>query len=445
MTQEHLKLKKGLTPLHLWAIGVGIVISGHYFGWNFGMAGSGYVGMLVAVVITAVMYTTMVLCIAELATLMPYVGGPYAFSRRAMGSLAGFLCGVGVVLEYSVAAPVIALGVGGYIHFLLPNVSGLLAALTLYVGLIILHIIGIREYAIFETIVTVIALGLLLLLYSFGLPRITLTNLFGPHSAPLVPGGIHGIWAALPYAMWLFLAIEMLPMLSEECRDPKKDMPRGLFAGVGTLLLLSVFTVTVTVGLNGIEALSISDNPLPNAVAARFGASYWLARLLAGAGLVGLIASFSGVILAYSRQVFALSRAGYLPSFLSNLHPKRRTPYWALSAPAIMGLILVKFFNASDLILIATFGAIVSYIMMCTSMIILREKEPKAERAYKAPAYPITPIVCLVFCGLCLFSSPFRNIRVFIICLAIFGLAAIYYRFWARERINSSAPEESRD
>lgn len=438
---EEIGLKKTLTPIHLWAIGVGIVISGNYFGWSFGLSESGYLGMLIATIIIAIMYTFLSLGISELSTALPFAGGAYSFSRRSMGPYFGFITGMGVVLEYVFTAATIAVGIGGYIKFLFPDVPVLAAAAFLYALFMIIHIVGIKEYAILEIVFVVVALGLLVLMYFVGLPQIHVENLF-PSDGAWIPGGIEGIWATLPYAMWLFLALEMLPMLAEETRNPEKDMPRGIMSAMGTLLVLSVITTTIAIGLAGVDKLSVSNNPLPLAIGAVFGDTYWLAQVLASVGLVGLIASFSGVILAYSRQVFSLSRAGYLPKFLSILHKKRQTPYVAIILPGIIGFILVATFNPDNLILIATFGALVSYIFMNLSVIILRRKEPKLHRAFKVPFYPIPPYVSLGIAIIAIFASFFKNITMFISAIIVFLVATIYYFVWAKNRIDENAPEE---
>lgn len=434
-------MKKKLGAFHLWILGVGLVISGNYFGWNFGISAGGYVGMMIAVVLMAAMYLGLVLGIAELATLMPHTGGPYAYARRSMGSLAGFLTGVGVVLEYFLAAPVVALGIGGYVNFLFPGVSPVLVALALYVFFVGVHLLGIQEYALLETVLVMLALFLLVLFYGMGFPRMSASTLLGG-SGDLVPGGVKGIWACLPYAMWLFLAVEILPMLSEECRDPRRDMPRALIWSMATLLILAVLTTTVAIGLGGTKLVSASPNPLPDSAAAVLGRRHWLTGLLASVGLVGLVASFSGVLLGYSRQVFALSRAGYLPLFLSRLHPARGTPTWALVLPSAVGLALVVLCRPENLILLATFGALVSYISMNVSLVLLRIREPYLERSYRVPGYPWTPCVSIFLAVIALFSSVFKNWLWFFVCLGVFSLAAAYYYVWARHRINTEAPEE---
>lgn len=441
--KEDKTLVRTLKPFQLWVIGVGIVISGNYFGWNFGLDKSGYVGFLIAIGIVGCMYLFMTLGISELSTMLPHAGGPYAFARRAMGPFAGFITGFGVMLQYVIAAAVVAVGVGAYVNFLFPSLSTILSAIVIYIIFMFVHIIGIKEYARLETVLVIIALGLVILMYIVGLPKIEAANLFGDGSTSVIPSGFKGIWAAIPYAMWLFLAIEMLPMLSEETVEPEKNMPKGILSGMVTLLILSVLTSTVAIGLVGFEKLSVAEDALPDAVASAFGRTHWLAQLLGSIGLVGLIASFSGVILAYSRQIFSLSRAGYLPPIFSKLHVSRRTPVLAIITPGLLGLILVALFDPDDLILIATFGALVSYISMNLSLIVLRIKEPGLNRPYKTPLFPIIPIISIIFAITALFASVFANILFFWISITLFVLATIYYFVWARHRININAPEEA--
>lgn len=434
-------LKKGLTTMFLWSIGVGMVISGDYFGWNFAVAEAGYVGMLIAVAMMAVMYTSTVLSIAEVATVMPHTGGAYGYARRTMGPLAGFLTGVGCILEYFMAAPVVAIGIGGYINFLWPSVSPVAAGLVIFAIVIIIHFMGINGYASLETVLVFIALGLLVLMYCLGLPHIDVRNLFGENLNQFIPGGLRGVWAALPYGMWLFLGIEMLPTLAEECRDPKRDLPKGLIYSMVTLLVLACLTVTVVVGLGGMKLVGASNYPLPEAVASALGNGHWLTNLLAVFGLFGLLASFSGLVLAYSRPIFALSRAGYFPKFLSNLN-KRQVPHWALIVPSIIGVFLILFFNADDLMLISTFGALISYISMNLSVLLLRRQAPNLTRPFKTPLYPLTPVIAIILAVIALFASFLKNINFFFVNIAIFVMAVIYYYAWAKNNINEDAPEE---
>ncbi|MFP7159490.1 ethanolamine permease [Priestia aryabhattai] len=436
------ELNKTLRPFQLWVIGVGIVISGNFLGWNFGLLESGYVGMLIAICLMAIMYLFMCFGISELSTIMPYAGGPYSFARRAMGPYIGFITGIGVILEYFIAGTVVSIGVGAYISFLFPTISTLLAAAIMYVFFSIIHIIGVKEYARLEGVLVIISLTLLVLMYFVGFPHIDTAKLIGGINGSLIPSGFKGVLIAIPYAMWLFLGIEMLPMMAEETRNVKKDMSKGILTGMVTLLILAILTTLLAIGLAGIEQMSNAKDPLPMAVATAFGDTYWLAQMLASIGLIGLIASFSGIILAYSRQIFSLSRSRYLPGFLSKLHNKRKTPYVAIALPSILGLLIIMFFNPNDLILVATFGALVSYITMNLSVIILRKKEPDLVRYYKTPLYPIAPIVSIILAVIALIANFLTNLSFFWISLGVFAIATIYYFAWGKNNINSHAPEE---
>jgi ethanolamine permease len=420
---------------------VGIVISGNYFGWNFGLSAGGYMGLLIASILMAIMYFTMCLTISELSTAVSAAGGPLSFARRTMGPLGGFLTGMGVVLEYAIAAPVVAIGIAGYVNFLFPAIPPLLTAVVMYVIFIGIHVWGIKEYAVLETVIVMVALALLVLLWVVGLPHINTAKIFG-EPRNYLPFGVLGIWAAIPYAMWFFLAIEMLPMLAEETKNPARNMPRGIISGMITLCILFFFTMTVCAGLGGWDKIGVSDNPLPEAVATYFGENFWLAQLLASVGLVGLIASFSGVILAYSRQIFALARAGYLPRFLARLHPTRRTPVAALIVPGIIGLILVQFFDPDHLILVATFGALISYITMNLSCIILRRTQPDLPRPYKVPLYPVTPVISTVLAFVALFASIFYAWQWFIVCVVCLLACLVYYYAYACKHVALNMEDE---
>ena len=144
---NNMELKKVLGPIQIWGLGVGIVISGSYFGWNYGLAESGYVGMLIATSIIGIMYVTLCLSLSELSTAMPHAGGAYAFTRRAMGPFAGFITGVGVTLEFAVGTAVFTSGAGYYVNFLIPSIDPILAAAVLYVFFFIVHILGVNEFA----------------------------------------------------------------------------------------------------------------------------------------------------------------------------------------------------------------------------------------------------------------------------------------------------------
>lgn len=151
-------------------------------------------------------------------------------------------------------------------------------------------------------------------------------------SSSWLPLGLLGIWAAFPFGMWFFLGVEGVPLAAEEAKDPVRSMPRALSISMGILVLLALLTFLASTGARGADAIKDAGNPLVVALDGNPGLS-WLKTFVNYAGLAGLVASFFSLIYAGSRQLFALSRAGYLPRFLSS--PRSARPRtWACSSPA---------------------------------------------------------------------------------------------------------------
>ncbi|MFV8754996.1 ethanolamine permease [Nannocystaceae bacterium ST9] len=459
---EHLearRLDRSAGALLLWGLGVGYVISGDFFGWNFGLAAGGFGGMLIAVVLMATLYTTMIFSIAELATMMPVAGGPYAFARRALGPWGGFVTGLAVTTEYVLAPAVIATGIGGYVAGMFaapPDWVATWVPVLAYAVFVAINLLGSRFSLGLLLAITVISVAALLIWAIAMLPHVDPARWLDvapePGESRWLPHGMTGIVAALPAAGWFYLAVEGVPLAAEETRDPARALPRGMIAAMLSLLGMSALTLLIGPGVAGTELLSRAANPLPAAAEAVGGRDwvYWMATLI---GLAGLIASFFAIIFAYSRQIFALSRAGYFPRWLSRTN-RHKSPHWAVIVPAGLGYALIRVvdeFNATqvataDLLMqMAVFAALISYAMMMISHFVLRSRLPEAARPYRTPGYPLTPAIALVLIVLASSSTVFYGgaaafgvggtALVFLVGLAYFGL-------YSRHRLIASAPEE---
>lgn len=307
-------LKRVLKPIHLWAITVGMVISGQYFGWSYGLEAGGPIGLMLSVVITTIFYTSFIFSYAELSTAIPHAGGPSAYARHAMGPFAGFITGFACLIEFVFAPPAVALAVGGYIHFLIPAMPSIAVAIGAFTFFIILNCAGVKTAVVFELVVTIIAIMGLIIYDAAGFGHVKLSNIY---THPSLPNGWMGILAATPFAIWFYLAVEGGAMAAEEVENPQKNIPKGFISGILTLMTLTVFTLTITAGIANYQATDVAkvDFPLPLAIANVYGSSSIIAKIVGFIGLFGLIASLHGVIIGYSRQTFALSRSGYLPKF----------------------------------------------------------------------------------------------------------------------------------
>lgn len=425
-------LKRVLRPLHLWGIAVGLVISGDYFGWNYGLGKAGPVGMLVAVLLVTAMYVCFIFSYTELSTAIPHSGGPYAYARRALGPFFGLLAGVATLLEFVFAPPAIALAIGSYVHFRVPTLPVKLVAVCAYVLFALLNCWGVELAARFELFVTGLAVFELAVFFGITGPHVEAARLF---AQPLLPFGVSGIFLALPFAIWFYLALEGVAMSAEEAVNPRRDIPIGYTAGLLTLVTLALGTLICTSGVVPWPELLKDDSPLPRAMARVLSPGHFLTHMMIYIGLFGLLASFHGIMMGYSRQVFALARGGYLPPFLAYLHPRRGTPIWAIIAPAVLGLFVVWTGQTDQAITLSGLGATLLYILSMVSLFVLRRRDKELSRPYRAPGYPVLPMVALVLALVCLGAIVYSAPALALTCLGIYLGFGLYYLLHARRRV----------
>ncbi|MGH3450239.1 MAG: ethanolamine permease, partial [Haloechinothrix sp.] len=344
----------------------------------------------------------------------------------------------------------IAVFIGGYVEAL--GLFGLTNSwpvyLVCYLIFIGIHLRGVGEALRVMFVITAVA-ALALVAFVLGmLPKFTPANLFdiAPTEAvgasSFLPFGVVGVLAALVYGIWFFLAVEGVPLAAEEAREPRKDMPRGIIAAMAVLLLFAALILLIGPGAAGSDAIKSEDNPLPEAVRVAYGGDNLLAQFINYVGLAGLVASFFSIIYAYSRQLFALSRAGYLPRWLS-VTGKRRTPYLALIVPGSIGFLLAAVTqDGAKMINIAVFGATVSYVLMMVSHILLRKREPNLERPYRTPGGVVTTGIALTLAIAAVIATFVVDILAAAITAGIFLAALAYFWFFSRHRLVANAPEE---
>jgi ethanolamine permease len=460
------ELKRRAGALLIWGLGVGYVISGEYFSWNFGFDAGGFGGFLIASFLMIAMYVLMVYGISEMATAVPVTGGPYAFARRTMGPWGGFATGIGAILEYVLATATISLAIGAYITGLdccgdMPTIIGLqpgewIAILT-YVVFLVINILGVglTLWSVFAvTIVSVVMLVVwaLVMLFSGEFSTANFTNI-APEAgnSSMFPFGVGpGILAALPFAAWFFLAIEGTPLASEETREPARDLPKGTIAAMWSLVAFAAIAFVVGGGVGGAQVLSEAGNPLPAVVEVAQGKSAFHA-VVTIVGLTGLIASFHSIIFAFSRIIYALSRAGYLPRALS-LTGARKTPYLALIIPAILAVAVVMIYSRLDpdnaianITEMSVFGALITYVLMMLAFIILRRREPNLNRPYRSPVGVPGAVIVIAIAGLTMLSSLFYTAgAAFGVLATIIAIAVgfLYFGLYSRKRLVAEAPEE---
>ncbi|MBP1617481.1 MAG: ethanolamine permease [Bacteroidetes bacterium] len=443
-------LKRSIGTFQLWGIAVGLVISGEYFGWSYGWASAGTLGFLITTGFVALMYLTFIFSFTELSTSIPRAGGPFEYAYKAFGPLGGFLGGFSTLVEFVFAPPAIALSIGAYLNVQVPELDPHWVAVGCYVIFMSLNILGVSTAATFELIVTLLAIFELCVFMGVVAPGFEWAN-FAHNgwagSETFSSGAFSGIFAAIPFAIWFFLAIEGASMAAEESKNPTKTIPKAFIFGILTLVVLALGVMVFAGGVGDWSKLANINDPLPQAMKIVVGSSSGWLHMLVFLGLFGLIASFHGIIMGYSRQIFAVSRAGFLPKRLSSVNPKFRTPHWAIIAGGVVGILAIfsdqwiVFGNqplTANIVTLSVFGSITMYIVSMLSLFKLRRKAPDMERPFKAPFYPAFPFIALVLAVVCLGAIIFYNFALFIAFLLMMSLAYGYYFFFRRSGVKAT-------
>lgn len=464
------RLRRYAGVLSLWALGVGAVISGHFSGWNYGLA-YGWGSMFVATVVITVMYLGLTYSLAEMSPALPHTGGAYSFARSSMGPWGGFVTGVAENIEYVLTPAVVVYFIGSYLGAILETAPALQPVFWVlgYATFVAANLFGVELSFRVTVFVTMGALACLVFFYLNALPEVEFSRWamnvgVGADGAlvelpagggPWFPDGVHGVLAAMPFAVWLYLAIEQLPLAAEESVDPRRDMPTGILLGIFTLMLSAFAVLTLNASIApGSWGLRASGEPLLDGFRTLFGTD--IAKILALVAIMGLVASFHAIIFAFGRQIYSLSRAGYFPRFLSVTHGRHETPQAALVAGSVVGLgvMLVTWyaygaerggaFIGAALLNMAVFGAMLSYVMQALSFILLRIRLPDIERPYRSPFGIPGALATLVIALVTLyFQATDPAFRTPILGVAIYyAITILYFALRGRHQLVLSPEEE---
>jgi ethanolamine permease len=453
-------LKRHAGVWMLWALGVAAVISGDFSGWNFGLDVGGFGGLFIATIVITIMYIGLCYSISEMSPAMPHTGGAYSFARSSMGPWGGFITGVAENIEYVVTPVVVVYFASIYAQSVFNDLFGFELGLpwwwvifyTIFVGL---NIIGIEATMRFSVVIAVISLAVLAVFFVLAIPEFdaaNLTNIVAEEGGTsFLPFGVAGIFAALPFAIWFYLAIEELPLAAEESMDPKRDVPRGTMWGLWTLVITGMGVLFLNTGVgDGAEGIRTSGEPLLDGFRQVLG-SDTSAAILGLFALTGLIASFHTIIYAYGRNIYSLSRAGYFPHWMSLTHGKRKTPYVALLLGAVVGLALAFLLDnqysgtaGAALLSMAVFGAVISYFMQMLSFIRLRRNMPNISRPYRSPVgifgAAVAGLIALISLVALFLNDAYRP-GVYGVAIW-FVLALLYFAISGRNKLVLSPEEE---
>jgi ethanolamine permease len=421
------------------------------------------------------MYWGLIFSLAEMSPALPHTGAAYSFARSAMGPWGGMFTGLAESIEYILTPAVIVYFIGSYLGAIFETGPQFQPVwwLGAYIVFLLLNLLGVELSFRVSVIVTIAALLILAVFWVSALPSVdferwALNVGVGADGSKIelpegggswFPFGWKGVLATLPFAVWLFLAIEQLPLAAEESADPKKDMPKGLIFGMLTLMISALLitflnsSIGKADGMHGSFSLSTSGEPLLDGFRVLYGTD--AAKTLALLATIGLIASFHTIIYAYGRQIYSLARAGYYLPFMS-LTSAKKIPHVALLAGTVLGFatMMILWFAlgsekggaiiGSTLLNMAVFGAMISYAMQGLSFIVLRKKLPNIIRPYRSPVGIPGAVVTIVVAVVTLYyqlQDPIYQKAVLAV-FAFYVLGILYFAIYGRNQLILSPEEE---
>ena len=392
-----------LSPIHVWALGVGIVLVGDFMGWNLTIKQGGTLAALIGTWVMGIMYCGQVMMVSEMSTVMPEAGGQYTMAKYLLGPLAAFNVGLMQVFEYAMLEAGDVIVVGQLLNSLDPEIQILpFTSLTLLV-LAFINYRGAQATLTLNFVITAVAFAsIIILLFS--------TNFYDPQATLLdlktltngLPYGTLGVMAAVGYSCWFYLGIEGTAMAADECRSPNRSIPLGAIVGLATLMIGGTVTWFVCSGLIPAGELGNSVYPLYDAALAT-GKLFVAVAMFVGS-ILACLASANGCINDASHAWAALSRDTLLPNVFAKQHPKYKSHYRAIIFLLPISLAFALTGLLDQVVTFSIFSALMVYLLTCLMMFRFRKMYPMGtvKRSFIAPLYPIVPLVVavIVLCGL---------------------------------------------
>ena len=419
---EALTLRKVLSPIHIWGLGVGIVLVGEFMGWNFAVEKGGLYGALIACWFVGLLYTCIVMINSEVTSAIPAAGGQYSQAKHTVGPLMAFNVGLYLTMAYTMLEAANA-NVLGYLLTTMSRLLGNEEQLSAYpfavLAILLLALLNYRGVLATLSVNFVITgfafltiLALLVGVQGWNPAMATEFNELAGSMESGLPYGWIGVVAAFQFGMWFYLGIEGTAQAAEECRSPSRSIPLGSLAGMMTLIIAATITWYICASLLPWQYLGTSITPLFDA--ARLTESGLLVWLLMLGTMAATFASANGCINDASRAWFAMARDRYLPEWFGAVHPRYRTPFRAVLflvpvaiAFAILPLLLNNPTLLATVITFSILSGLMTYMFMVVNMIRFRQLWPigSIHRAYTLPVHPLPALALGILAAIVFFAT----------------------------------------
>ena len=444
------RLRRVLGPVHLTSLGVGAVIGAGIFVAT-GAAAHNVAGpsLMISYVVAGVTCVFAALCYAEFASMAPVAGSAYTYAYATLGELFAWIIGWDLVLEYAVGAATVANGWSGYFQSVLAKFSlhfpaalsgppiayeaatghfirtaGIvnLPAVLIIALMTVVLVKGISESAGFNTMMVFVKLVVVLFVifvgafyvrpenwHPFAPFGLTGVSFFGHTLAGQVDAGGQpvGMIAGAAIIFFAYIGFDSVSTHAEEARNPKRDVPIGIIASLVICTVLYIAVVAVLTGMVRYDKLSV-DAGVSDAF--KQAGLPWAEFIIAAAGVAGITSVLLVLMLSAPRVFLAMARDGMVPKhFFGDVHPTFRTPWRSQILVGIFAAMLTGFLPIDALLHLTNIGTLFAFVVVCAAVLIMRQTNPDAERPFRAPFYPVVPILGILTCLLLMFSLPAAN------------------------------------
>ncbi|MCO5387347.1 MAG: APC family permease [Desulfosporosinus sp.] len=433
-------LNKTLKIKSLWVLGAGTIMAGPFIGWNWGVSEAGPLGILIALIILTFYYLVFSLITSKLSVLYPFIGGAYGYVRQGLGSFGAYWAGVLTCFQFIGCTAAVLATFRNYLALINLEYSTLFSLGVFILLLVSLQLFSTRIMTFVHYCLTCCALGVLVIFLLGTFETVQSSNLLAVAPSSF---SLQEILKALPFVSLFFLGLENTTMAAEEVRFPERCMPYGLYAGFITAVVISFCICFFTLGSVDWQLLTGRQFPLLFTLVQVQSQDKVLLSTFTVMSSVGFIAALQGFISGYSRQVYALSRGGYFPSFLSKLHPTRKTYHFAILVPGVISLGLSYLMSIKLLIVAAFYSAVFVHLLVLISFIKIRNSEPEFFNLDRSVFNFFLLYMTIILLTGSLFGLVQNHLIDWKIIVLSLTITSLYYFIWGVRNIHQDAPEEA--
>jgi basic amino acid/polyamine antiporter, APA family len=458
---EKSELKRTLGPVNLVLLGIGCIIGAGIF-VRTGNAAALHAGpaVLLSFVLAGIVCALAGLCYAELSSTLPVSGSAYTYSYTTLGEFAAWIMGALLLLEYGLAASVVAVGWSGYVVSLLgdfglvipPEFTGPMNHVTtlkdgtqfttlfnvpaFLVTLVLaaLLTLGVSESAKVNNVIVAIKVSVIVAFIVIGGFKV-LTNLpeLSKNWVPFIPPnegegkfGMEGVVRAASIVFFAYIGFEAVSTAGQEAKDPKKDMPIGIIGSLVVCTVLYMLVATVLTLMVNYKDLNVPD-PVAVAVDSLGPQWAWFAMTIKAGAIIGLTSVILVLMYGQTRIFYAMARDGLLPSIFATVHPTFKTPWINTLVVGVLVALAAGMFDINTLGDVTSVGTLAAFAIVCLSVIWLRQTRPDLPRGFKVPLYPILPVIGILSC-LFLIESVEKKVLIFFGWF-ILGAVVVYFAY----------------